>query len=115
MAKIIRITSDEVEVGLESGEIRTFNRNDLNQSAQIGDTVEIYESAGKTRIIIKQNANRDPQIIINNDTSMGGISPKSRAGAAILCFFFGIFGIHRFYAGKIGTGLLWEYLVLELS
>src|SRR5690349_8276932 len=24
----------------------------------------------------------------------------------LLCFFLGIFGAHRFYAGKIGTGLL---------
>jgi len=26
--------------------------------------------------------------------------------AALLCFFLGVFGAHRFYAGKIGTGVL---------
>jgi len=26
--------------------------------------------------------------------------------AFLLCFFLGIFGAHRFYAGKIGTGIL---------
>lgn len=35
------------------------------------------------------------------------ISPKSRWIALILCFFFGYLGIHRFYTGKIGTGILW--------
>lgn len=33
-------------------------------------------------------------------------SEKSRTAAALLCFFFGSLGIHRFYAGKIITGLL---------
>lgn len=33
-------------------------------------------------------------------------SNKSRATAAILCFFLGGLGIHRFYAGKPGTALL---------
>ena len=26
--------------------------------------------------------------------------------AGLLCFLFGVFGVHRFYVGKIGTGLL---------
>jgi TM2 domain-containing membrane protein YozV len=34
------------------------------------------------------------------------ISPKSRLVAALLCFFLGSFGVHRFYAGKTGTGIL---------
>ena len=36
-------------------------------------------------------------------------SDKSRGIAAVLCFFFGTLGIHRFYVGKIGTGLLWLF------
>ena len=26
--------------------------------------------------------------------------------ASLLCFFLGVFGAHRFYVGKVGTGLL---------
>jgi hypothetical protein len=33
------------------------------------------------------------------------ISDKSRAAAAILCWFLGVFGVHRFYVGKVGTGI----------
>lgn len=34
------------------------------------------------------------------------MSEKRILPAFLLCFFFGIFGFHRFYAGKIGTGIL---------
>lgn len=37
------------------------------------------------------------------------ISSKSKGVAALLCFFLGYLGIHRFYAGKIGTGLVWLF------
>ncbi len=33
-------------------------------------------------------------------------SSKSRLVALLFCFFLGAFGIHRFYVGKIGTGIL---------
>jgi TM2 domain-containing membrane protein YozV len=33
-------------------------------------------------------------------------SDKRILPAFLLCFFLGVFGAHRFYAGKIGTGLL---------
>jgi hypothetical protein len=34
------------------------------------------------------------------------ISPKSRLVALLLCLFLGSLGVHRFYVGKIGTGIL---------
>lgn len=33
-------------------------------------------------------------------------SPKSRAAVVLLAFFFGCLGVHRFYVGKTGTGLI---------
>lgn len=33
-------------------------------------------------------------------------SPKSFVAAILFCFFLGTLGIHRFYVGKIGTGIL---------
>ncbi|WP_370598633.1 NINE protein [Plesiomonas shigelloides] len=40
-----------------------------------------------------------PQVINN-------ISEKRILPAFLLCFFIGIFGAHRFYVGKTGTGII---------
>ncbi|MBC7959275.1 MAG: TM2 domain-containing protein [Vallitaleaceae bacterium] len=41
------------------------------------------------------------------DVEVKDVSSKSRLVASLLCFFLGSFGIHRFYVGKVGTGILW--------
>lgn len=33
----------------------------------------------------------------------------SRGGLAIVTFFFGWLGVHRFVVGKVGTGLVWMF------
>lgn len=38
--------------------------------------------------------------------STGTPSPKSKVACILLCFFLGALGVHRFYVGKIGTGIL---------
>jgi len=34
------------------------------------------------------------------------MSDKSRTVDALLCFFLGVFGAHRFYEGKTGSAIL---------
>jgi TM2 domain-containing membrane protein YozV len=36
---------------------------------------------------------------------MAESSEKTRLVALLLCFFVGVLGVHRFYVGKIGTGV----------
>jgi hypothetical protein len=49
-----------------------------------------------------------PTIYVKHDVNaLYGFSRHSRLLALLLCFFFGVAGFHRFYVGKIGTGVLY--------
>lgn len=37
------------------------------------------------------------------------VSPKSKIAALLLCLFLGAIGVHRFYVGKVGTGILYLF------
>lgn len=41
-----------------------------------------------------------------------GYIKKSRIAALVLCFFFGMLGVHRFYLGKNGSGAIMLILTL---
>ena len=77
----------------------------------------VCPKCGKQVEELKQKA-ETPQIIINNSNSSvntnknfnGGYyrgNPKNKWVAFLLCFFLGGLGAHKFYDGKIGTGILY--------
>ena len=58
-------------------------------------------------------ANTDTQNQNNNCEQKATIEPevsgKNRLTAMVLCILLGFFGVHRLYAGKLGTGFLMLY------
>ncbi len=43
---------------------------------------------------------------MTDNSPPAGQSDKSFVAAVLLCFFLGPLGVHRFYLGKTGTGIL---------
>ena len=44
---------------------------------------------------------------VHTGQPVGGVSPHSRLIAFLLCWFLGYLGIHRFYVGKTGSGVVY--------
>lgn len=49
-----------------------------------------------------------PQVVYR-DVVVDNVSPCNKWVDFWLCFFLGFFGVHKFYEGKIGTGLLYIF------
>lgn len=56
-----------------------------------------------TNTNVNQNVNQN----VNGGEYKRAVSPKSKMVTLLLCIFLGYFGIHRFYVGKIGSGLVY--------
>ena len=52
------------------------------------------------------------QVIVQQQPGVN-LPPKSKGVAAILCFFFGFLGVHNFYLGYVGRGIV--QLILTLT
>lgn len=72
-----------------------------------GHPTELYELE-RHRAAAKQEAkSQDEPVRVKLEETR---SPRSRATAMLLCIFLGFAGAHRFYTGKVGTGVIYIFL-----
>ena len=119
MAKIIKINGEVISIGTDEGGIKEVRATDLNFTPSLGDEVEVFETENSLIITKKENKSANQSnsgININVSNNQNGTSPVyianntkavNKVVYCILAFFLGGIGVHKFYAGKIGTGILY--------
>ena len=116
MAKIIRIKDNIVSVGKEDGSFFDISREDIDFQPAVGDEVNVYVSGNNT-IISKVNNSLNCQ---NNAYNQQRVNPVNvqvvnqvqgcvvnQVAYGLLAILLGDFGVHKFYAGKVGMGILY--------
>ena len=119
MAKIIKVNDDIVSIGTDEGGIKEVRKTDINFIPNIGDAVEVYETENNTIVTkkekkIENNSNGGININVSNNQSnaqpmyvANNTKAVNKVIYCILAAFLGGIGVHKFYAGKIGTGILY--------
>lgn len=119
MAKIIKVNGNIISIGTNDGGIKEIRATDISFVPNVGDEVEIYETENDLIVTKKEEKAHDSSnsgININLSNNQNGYQPMyvanntkavNKVVYCLLAFFFGGIGVHKFYAGKIGSGILY--------
>ncbi|WP_370520044.1 TM2 domain-containing protein [Gemella sp. GH3] len=94
MAKILKVNVTTTTIGLDNGEILEIDTPSLDFIPKEDDEVEGFKSDSKIYVNKIENTNNTGKAV-------------NKVSYVLLAFLLGGIGAHKFYAGKIGLGILY--------
>ena len=104
MSKIVYIHSDKIGIGCNDGSLIEVQKDEITFTPSVDDEVEIFRNEGKV-FVTKKNP-RSTSANWQSQTTHNNPDGRSKLAAGLFGIFLGGFGIHSFYLGKIGMGIL---------
>ena len=93
MNKILKIENGIVTIGMADGTIKECHLMSLDFQPKVGDVVDVYSNGDTTYVKKAENATDKKKV--------------NKLAYLLLCFFLGGIGAHKFYAGKVGLGVVY--------
>lgn len=107
MGKIISVTENLIVIKMDDGTVEDAEISSLSFSPYLGQRVEVTGSGGEIKVEPVE------ETLAGNTFAGASASQEGKAvnklAYALLAIFLGGLGVHKFYAGKTGQGIL--YLV----
>ena len=123
VGKVLKVSNDIVTIGLDDGGLKEVRPSDVNFSPNVGDKVEVF--GDETNLVITKFEETPTPVInpepatnsinVTIDQSNTGVGQTYVAGGKVvnkvayvlLAIFLGGLGAHKFYSGKVGTGVVY--------
>ncbi len=114
MAKIIKIDGETISIGTDDGKIKKVKTSEISFNPFVGDEVEVFESddsiiVSKKKSTSKDDGNSGVNVNVNSSPIYVANNTKAvnKVVYCLLAFLLGGIGVHKFYAGKTGAGILY--------
>ena len=96
--KVIKVGQSAATIGYPDGTFKTVSYKELGFCPEVGSEVELYTNGYEVAYV--QNTGR-----VYHD--QGDKKAVNQIVYVLFAIFLGGFGVHKFYAGKIGMGILY--------
>lgn len=104
MSRITSVENGIVSVRTDNGEEKRFQKSELSFEPAVGESVEILHFDGKDILQRCVDPHRSYTPPIKNPLNKKSVN---KVAYCLLAFLLGSFGAHKFYAKKIGLGIIY--------